>query len=49
MKNEIIEQVKNLTAAHSCCKEAKDAANAWLNAVCTADGKDKAKALVAEL
>ena len=30
MNKEIIEQAKNLIAAHSCCQEAKDAANAWL-------------------
>ena len=29
MNKEIIEQTKNLIAAHSCCQEAKDAANAW--------------------
>ena len=49
MNKEIIEQAKNLIAAHSCCQEAKDAANAWLCAVGTADEKEKAKALVAEL
>lgn len=49
MNKEIIEQAKNLIAAHSCCQEAKDAANAWLCAVGTADEKGKAKALVAEL
>ena len=49
MNKEIIEQAKNLLAAHSCCQEAKDAANAWLCAVGTADEKEKAKALVAEL
>ena len=47
MNKEIIEQAKNLIAAHSCCQEAKDAANAWLCAVGTADEKEKAKALVA--
>lgn len=45
MNKEIIEQAKNLIAAHSCCQEAKDAANAWLCAVGTADEKEKAKAL----
>ena len=49
MNKEIIEQAKNLIAAHSCCQEAKAAANAWLCAVGTADEKEKAKALVAEL
>jgi len=49
MNKEIIEQAKNLIAAHSCCQEAKDTANAWLCAVGTADEKEKAKALVAEL
>ena len=49
MNKEISEQAKNLIAAHACCQEAKDAANAWLCAVGTADEKEKAKALVAEL
>ena len=49
MNKEIIEQAKNLIAAHSCCQEAKDAANGWLCAVGTADYKKKAKALVAGL
>ena len=49
MNKEIIEQAKNLMAASSCCKEAKDAANAWLSALGTAEEKAQAKKFVAEL
>lgn len=49
MNREIIEQVQNLIAAHSCCKEAKDAANAYLSAIGTDEEKAQAKKLVAEL
>ena len=53
MNKETLELVKaevnELMAAHSCCKEAKDAAQAWLNAVGTAEEAESAHKLVAEL
>ena len=49
MNKEIIEKVQNLIGAYSCCKEAKDAANAYLSAIGTDEEKTQAKKLVAEL
>ena len=53
MKKEMLETVKRevaeLMAAGSCCKEAKDAAQAWLDAVGTDRESEQAKKLVAEL
>lgn len=53
MKKEILDYVveksKDLIAAASCSKEAKDAAQAWLNAVGTAGESEETKAYLAEL
>ena len=49
MNKEIIEKVQNLIGAYSRCKEAKDAANAYLSAIGTDEEKTQAKKLVAEL
>ena len=45
----VTEKTKELTAAHSCCAELKEAANNWLAAAGTAKEKEAAKAYVAEL
>lgn len=42
-------KVKELMAAPSCCKEAKAAAQAWLDALGTANETEATKALIAEL
>lgn len=42
-------KTKELMAAPSCSKEAKDAAQAWLNAVGTANEAEKTKKYIAEL
>ena len=42
-------KTKELMAAPSCSKEAKDAAQAWLNAVGTANGAEETKKYIAEL
>ena len=53
MKKEILDYVveksKDLIDAASCSKEAKDAAQAWLNAVGTAGESEETKAYLAEL
>ena len=53
MNKEILEavtgEVRELLEAGSCCKEAKDAAQAWLDAVGTDKENEQAKKLVAEL
>lgn len=49
MDKEIIEKIQNLIGAYSCCKEAKDAANAYLSAIGTDEEKTQAKKLIAEL
>ena len=48
-KAEIIEKVKNLIAAPSCCAPLKALAEEWLKAEGTADEKEMSKKLVAEL
>ena len=47
--NEVIEETKKLIAAPSCSKEAKDAANAWLDAVGTDNEEAETKKYIAEL
>lgn len=42
-------KTKELMAAPSCSKEAKDAAQAWLNAVGTANEAEETKKYIAEL
>ena len=42
-------KTKELMAATSCSKEAKDAAQAWLNAVGTANEAEETKKYIAEL
>ena len=42
-------EVRKLLEAGSCCKEAKGAAQAWLDAVGTDKESEQAKKLVAEL
>ncbi len=49
VKNGIVEKVKELILAHSCCKEAKAAAESWLGALGTDREAEQAKNLVAEL
>ena len=53
MNKEILEavtgEVRKLLEAGSCCKEAKDAAQAWIDAVGTDKESEQAKKLVAEL
>ena len=49
MKEYIIEKAKELIAAHSCCAEAKEAAQNWLDAIGTPDEAQAAKKLIAEL
>lgn len=48
-KQELIETVKELMAAPSCCEPLKTAAQAWLDAAGTAGEKAAADALLAEL
>ena len=47
--NEVIEETKKLIAAPSCSQEAKDAANAWLDAVGTDNEEAETKKYIAEL
>ena len=47
--NEVIEETKKLIAAPSCSQEAKDAANAWLEAVGTDKEETQTKDYIAEL
>ncbi len=48
-QKEILEKVKEVVAAPSCCAELKAAAQAYLDAVGTAGEKDAARKLIAEL
>ena len=48
-KNELIETVKAMIAAPSCCRELQDAGKNWLNAVGTSGEKKAAEALLAEI
>lgn len=48
-KEFFVEKVKELMAAPSCCAEAKEAAQAWLDAAGTDKEAEAAKALVKEL
>ncbi|MCI8416304.1 MAG: molecular chaperone Hsp90 [Lachnospiraceae bacterium] len=45
----VVEKVKEMMAAASCCKEAREAAQSWLAAIGTDREAELAKALVAEL
>ena len=45
----MIEKVKALINAPSCCAEAKEAANKWLEAVNTEKQDEAAKALIEEI
>ena len=47
-KNEIIQTVKTMIAAPSCCQELKDAGQKWLDAVGTAGEAAAWNALLAE-
>ena len=47
-QNEIIQTVKNMIAAPSCCQELKDAGQKWLDAVGTAGEAAAWTALLAE-
>ena len=49
VKSYVTEQVKALLAAPSCCQEAKDAGQNWLDAVGTEKEKEAVAKLVAEL
>lgn len=48
-KNEVIEKVKELIDAPSCCAEAKAAAQNWLDAIGTDEEAVLAEKLIAEL
>lgn len=48
-KEYVIEKVKEMMCAHSCCAEAKAAAQAWLDAIGTEREAEEAKNLIAEL
>ena len=48
-KNEMIETVKTMIAAPSCCKELRAAGKNWLNALGTSGEKAAAEALLAEI
>lgn len=45
----LVEKTKELIAAPSCCKEAKEAAQSWLDAVGTEKESEEAKKYIAEL
>ncbi len=45
----VTEQTKALMAAPSCCQEAKDAAQAWLDALGTPSESEETKKYIAEL
>ena len=47
--NYVVEKTKELMAAPSCSQEAKDAAQAWLDAVGTENEAEETKKYVAEL
>ena len=48
-KDYVIEKVKEMMNAHSCCAEAKAAGQAWLNAIGTDKETEQAKNLIVEL
>ena len=48
-KEYVMEKARELINAHSCCAEARDSAQAWLDAVGTDKEAEKAKDLIAEL
>ena len=47
--NYVVEKTKELMAAPSCSQEAKDAAQAWLDAVGTENEAEETKKYIAEL
>lgn len=49
VKEYVIEKVNELMTAPTCCAEAKEAAQNWLNAVGTEKETEQAKKLIAEL
>ncbi len=49
VKEFVVGKAKELLAAHSCCQEAKDAAQNWLDAIGTDKETEQAKILIAEL
>lgn len=49
VKDYVVEKVNALMQAHSCCAEAKEAAQNWLDALGTDKEADAAKNLIAEL
>lgn len=48
-KDDVIRKVKELINAPSCCADAKEAAQNWLDAIGTDKEKEQAKNLIAEL
>ena len=48
-KNYVVEKVRELIAAPTCCKEAKAAGQNWLDAIGTEGEAEAAKKLIAEL
>lgn len=49
VKDYVIQKVKEMTEAPSCCKEAKEAGQNWLKAVGTDREAEETKKLIAEL
>lgn len=49
VKDYVAGKVKELMSAASCCKEAKEAGQAWLDAIGTDREKDETKKLIARL
>ena len=48
-RNELIQTVKAMIVAPSCCRELKDAGSKWLAAIGTAEEKSAGTALLAEV
>ena len=48
-KEYVMEKARELMNAHTCCQEAREAAQAWLDAVGTEKEAKKAKGFIAEL
>ena len=48
-KEEMIQKVKEMITASSCCKDLKDAGNAWIESIGTAEENKKKDALLQEI
>ena len=49
VKDDVVQKVKEMMSAHSCCAEAKEAAQNWLDALGTDKEAEQTKNLIAEL